>query len=53
MGPLNFDRMTVKLREAVEAARNLANGRQHNELQPEHVLIALCEQDDGVVPALI
>jgi len=45
--------MTVKLREAVEAARNLANGRQHNELQPEHVLIALCEQDDGVVPALI
>ncbi|MBI5495600.1 MAG: ATP-dependent chaperone ClpB [Deltaproteobacteria bacterium] len=53
MGPVNFEKMTVKLREAFEAARNLAVSRQHNELLPEHLLIALLEQEDGVVPALL
>ncbi|MEW5848668.1 MAG: ATP-dependent chaperone ClpB [Myxococcota bacterium] len=48
-----FDKMTVKLREAFEAARNLAVTRQHNELTPEHLLVALCEQDEGVVPAVL
>src|SRR5262245_25442203 len=53
MSAMNFDRMTTKLREAVDDARTLALGRQHNELQPEHLLLALLEQDDGVVPALV
>jgi ATP-dependent Clp protease ATP-binding subunit ClpB len=53
MSAVPYDKMTVKLQEAFNAARDLAMGRQHNELTPEHLLVALCEQEDGVVGAVL
>jgi ATP-dependent Clp protease ATP-binding subunit ClpB len=50
---MNFDRFTVKAREAISDAQNLA-GRQGNpQLRPHHLLLSLLEQDKGVVGSLL
>jgi ATP-dependent Clp protease ATP-binding subunit ClpB len=58
MGPrddteMNINKYTEKAREAVAAAIELA--RQHNnpQLEPEHLLQALVEQREGIVPELV
>jgi len=47
------DRFTVKAQEAVAAASRLASESGNTEIAPAHLLLALLEQDDGlVVPVL-
>jgi ATP-dependent Clp protease ATP-binding subunit ClpB len=46
---MNFDRFTIKSRDAVEQARQLAEKSDHQELAPEHLLFALVEERGGVV----
>jgi ATP-dependent Clp protease ATP-binding subunit ClpB len=47
------DRFTVKGQEAVAAASRLASENRNTEIAPAHLLLALLEQDDGlVVPVL-
>jgi ATP-dependent Clp protease ATP-binding subunit ClpB len=47
------DRFTVKSQEAVAAAQQLASHRLNPEVAPAHLLLALLQQDDGlVVPVL-
>ncbi len=46
---MRFDKLTLRSREAVEAARRLAEKSGHQELLPEHLLFALVEDRDGVV----
>ena len=50
---MNYDKMTTKAQEAVQAATSLANRYDHQLLEPEHLLLALVEQQDGVVPQLV
>ncbi len=50
---MRLDRLTNKTREALQAAQNDATERGNPELQPEHLLVALLEQADGVAPALV
>jgi ATP-dependent Clp protease ATP-binding subunit ClpB len=53
MAAFRFDRFTVKAQEAVQAAQALAEREGHQQIEPEHLLIALLEQPDGVVPPLL
>jgi ATP-dependent Clp protease ATP-binding subunit ClpB len=47
------DRFTIKAQEAVAAAQRLATESRNTEVSPAHLLLALLEQDDGlVVPVL-
>ena len=47
------DRFTVKAQEAVAAAQRLAAEPRNPEVAPAHLLVALLEQEDGlVVPVL-
>jgi len=50
---MNINKYTEKAREAVAAAIELA--RQHNnpQLEPEHLLLALVEQREGIIPELL
>src|SRR5919201_6054929 len=50
---MNINKYTEKAREAIAAALELA--RQHNnpQLEPEHVLLALAEQREGIIPELL
>jgi len=43
------DRFTVKAQEAVAAAQRLASEGSNSEVAPAHLLLALLEQEDGVV----
>ena len=53
MAPFRFDKLTVKAQEAVQTAQGLADREGHQQLEPEHLLLALVEQDEGVVGALL
>jgi ATP-dependent Clp protease ATP-binding subunit ClpB len=50
---MNLNRYTEKAQEAVVGAQQLADRAGHPEVLPEHLLLALIAQRDGIVPALL
>jgi ATP-dependent Clp protease ATP-binding subunit ClpB len=50
---MRLERYTVKSQEAIERAQRVAREHGHQELQPEHVLVALLEDAEGTVAALL
>ncbi len=50
---MQADRFTVKSQEAVAAAQSLAANRRNPEVAPPHLLVALLEQDDGLVVPIL
>ncbi|MER3419770.1 MAG: hypothetical protein C4290_04235, partial [Chloroflexota bacterium] len=50
---MNVNKLTEKAREAVLAAQELAEGLQHSQVEPEHLLVTLLEQEGGVVPEIV
>jgi len=50
---MNLNRYTEKAQEAVLGAQQLAEQSGHPEVAPEHLLLALVAQRDGIVPALL
>ena len=49
----NLNRYTNKAQEAVIRAQALAEELNHSQVEPEHLLQALLEQKDGVVPQIL
>lgn len=47
------EKMTRKSQEAMQEAVRLATGKEHPQVEPEHLLMALLEQEDGIVPRLL
>jgi ATP-dependent Clp protease ATP-binding subunit ClpB len=50
---MNLNKFTEKAQEAVLGAQQLAEAQNHAQIEPEHLLVTLVEQKDGVVPALL
>ena len=50
---MNLKRYTEKSQEAVLAAQQLAERQHHPQIEPEHLLVTLIDQPDGVVPAVL
>jgi ATP-dependent Clp protease ATP-binding subunit ClpB len=50
---MRTERFTQKATEAINAATQLAEGEGHAQLEALHLLYALVEQPDGVVPAVL
>src|SRR5258706_4948150 len=50
---MNINKYTEKAREAVAAAIELAREHNNPQLEPEHLLVALVEQRDGIIPDLL
>jgi ATP-dependent Clp protease ATP-binding subunit ClpB len=50
---MNINKYTEKAREAVAAAIELAQQQNNPQLEPEHLLVALIDQHDGIVPELL
>src|SRR6516225_10894363 len=50
---LRFDKMTVKAQEALQQAQEIAGSHQNQAVEPLHLLEALVQQADGVVPPLL
>ena len=50
---MDLNRLTEKAQQAVVAAQTLATTRNHAEVTPEHLLVALLEQRGGIVPSVL
>jgi len=50
---MRFDRMTIKLQEAITAAQSLAQKENHQAIECEHLLLCLLEDADGLSTALV
>ena len=50
---LDPNRWTLKTTEALSAATEMARGASHPEITPQHLLIALLGQQDGIVQPLL
>ncbi|HYJ00040.1 MAG TPA: ATP-dependent chaperone ClpB [Thermoleophilaceae bacterium] len=50
---MQADRFTVKSQEAIAAAQQIAAARRNAQVAPHHVLLALLEQDGGIVPRVL
>ena len=50
---MRLDRFTERSQEALQAAQQAAAAMQHARVEPEHLLLALLRQEDGLVPSLL
>ncbi len=50
---MKLERFTFKAQEALQAAQKLAEAYNHTELQPEHLLKALVDQEGGIIPNIL
>ena len=50
---MRFDRFTIKAREAVQTTQDLANQTESPDVSVEHLLLALINQEEGVVKPIL
>ncbi len=50
---MKFDKFTIKVQEALMASRSLAQERDHQQIEPVHLLVALIDQEDGITTSLL
>jgi len=50
---MQLDKLTVKSQEALQEAQRLARERSHQEIDDEHLLLALLGQNESLVPELL
>src|SRR5258706_14899301 len=50
---MRYDKFTTKLQEAFAEAQSLALGQDHQQIEPQHLLLALLNQEGGGVAPLV
>ena len=50
---MRFDKFTLKVQEALQEAQTLANKYRHPGIDVEHLLLALLQQPEGIVGAIL
>ena len=50
---MQFDKLTLKSQEAVQEAQRIAQGFSHQEVDGEHLLLAMIGQTDSLIPDLL
>ncbi|MBS1560650.1 MAG: AAA family ATPase [Bacteroidetes bacterium] len=50
---MNINKLTLKAQEAVQKAQEIASGYQNQALEPIHLLAALIQDSQGIVPPLL
>src|SRR5712671_6384679 len=50
---MQLDKLTLKSQEALQEAQRLAREHSHQEMDGEHLLLALINQDESLVPELL
>ena len=48
---MDINKFTEKAREAINDAQSIAAGMGHQSVDPEHLALALVQQEQGIVPA--
>jgi ATP-dependent Clp protease ATP-binding subunit ClpB len=50
---MNFNKFTIKSQEAVQNAQEIAGSYNNQTIEPEHLLAALVQDGEGIVPPLL
>ncbi|WP_347888236.1 ATP-dependent chaperone ClpB [Nitrosomonas europaea] len=50
---MRFDKFTTKFQQALADAQSMALGQDHPYIEPQHLLLALMQQDDGSITSLL
>ena len=50
---MNINKYTEKGQEAIIAAQKLAEENNHTQIEVEHLLFVLADQENGVVPQIL
>jgi ATP-dependent Clp protease ATP-binding subunit ClpB len=50
---MRFDKFTLKVQEALQDAQTFADSLGHQAIEPEHLLICLLRQEDGIAGAIL
>lgn len=50
---MRFDKFTLKAQEVIQASQQLAERLGHQQIEPEHLIKAILEQREGVIPPLL
>src|ERR1041385_8747092 len=50
---MRLDRFTLRGQEAIQSAIEAAERNQHQQVEPEHLLLAMLEQPEGVVRPIL
>lgn len=50
---MRFDKFTLKAQEVIQTSQQLAEKFNHQQIEPEHLVSAILEQTDGVIPSLL
>jgi ATP-dependent Clp protease ATP-binding subunit ClpB len=50
---MRFDKFTLKVQEALQDAQSLAGSYGHQMVEPEHLLISLIKQEEGIISAIL
>jgi len=50
---MDHEKFTIKAQEALDSATNIAQRNDHSQIETEHLLKALLEQEDGIVRPVI
>ena len=50
---MNLNKFTEKAQKAVLESQNLAQSLGHQTIEPEHLLLSLIRQTDGIVPRVL
>ncbi|MDO8446021.1 MAG: ATP-dependent chaperone ClpB [Deltaproteobacteria bacterium] len=50
---MRLDKLTIKSQEALQEAQSLAEKREHQQIEPEHLLLCMLEQAGGIVSPIL
>ncbi len=50
---MNLNKFTEKAQEAILESQNLAQSLGHQTIEPEHLLLSLIRQTEGIVPKVL
>lgn len=50
---MRFDKFTTKFQQALADAQSMALGQDHPYIEPQHLLLALMQQEDGSITSLL
>ncbi len=50
---IRFDKLTIKSQEAVQSAQRIAEQKGNQQIEVEHLLVALIDQEEGVVNPIL
>jgi len=50
---MRFDKFTLKAQQVIQNSQEIASQRGHQQIEPEHLLYAILEQREGIIPPLL